>query len=311
MLDDEPLVIIDESSMADLATMYRLLRRFPPGVRLLLVGDPGQLPPIGFGLVLHVLAGGVEPAAVPRTVLTVPRRQSHASGIPHVCETIRRGVVPVLGAPDWDDAEGASFVQASPEDVTDTIIDVLAHLGPRTQAQVVGSVKGRPGGVTDINRTLQRLHAPGRGPQLNGRFFAGDPVLVTRNDYDLGVMNGDLGVALENEEGGGLRCRFDDGGKVLSAAMLFEHVELAYAITCHKAQGSQFPIVIVPVTPSRLLDRTLLLTAISRAQLRVIVVGDSATFAAAITRPPNPELRRVGLGRLTTPPPLNVSPPMR
>jgi len=296
-LDDEPLIVIDEASMCDLATIYRLLRKCPPGVRLLLVGDPGQLPPIGFGLVFHVLAEVGGPGAVPRTVLSVPRRQTSASGIPRVCEEIRAGTVPRLDAPRWPSSDGVSFVEAAPENVVDAIIDVFAHLGPDREAQIVGSVKQRAGGITEINRRLQSLRAVGRGAQLNGRFFAGDPVLVTKNDWDIGVMNGDLGIALANEEAGALRVRFDDGEKVLPAGMLEADVELAYAVTCHKAQGSQFPTVIVPVTPSQILDRALLLTAVSRAQQQVVLVGDPAIFAAAIARQPVSLAREVGLGR--------------
>lgn len=292
-LRGEPLVVIDEASMCDLATVYRLLARLAPGARLLLVGDPGQLPPIGFGLTFHVLAAGTD---VPRTTLTRVIRQTDASGIPAVCAAIRAGVVPLLEPPSWSPTAaggGVGFIDASPGEVTARVIDVLARLGAGDRPQVVGSVKRGPGGVDEINRRLQALRAVGK-VQLNGRFFAGDPVLVTRNDYDLGVMNGDLGVAVANDAGGGLRCRFDAGEKVLPPAAL---AELGYAVTCHKAQGSQFPAVIVPVTPNRLLDRALLLTAVSRAQARVVLVGDRAAFSAAVAAPPGPSLRHVGLDR--------------
>jgi exodeoxyribonuclease V alpha subunit len=295
VLDDEPLIVLDEASMCDLTILYRLLRHCPPGVRLLLVGDPGQLPPIGPGLVFHVLASN-GPGTVPRTVLTIPRRQTDASGIPLVCESIRAGTVPALTTPNWLHPHGVSFVEASAATVTDTVIDVLARLGPGREVQIIGSVKNHPGGIMEINRRMQSLHAVGGGAQLNGRFFAGDPVIVTKNDWDLGVMNGDLGIALANAEGDALRVRFDEGDKVLPAAMLEEDVDLAYAITCHKAQGSQFPAVIIPVTPSRLLDRTLLLTAVSRAQQQVVIIGDSAVFAEAVTRQPASLAREVGLG---------------
>jgi exodeoxyribonuclease V alpha subunit len=292
MDDDEPLVIIDEASMCDLSIVYRLLRRFPAGVRLLLVGDPGQLPPIGFGLTFHIFARTAE---VPRTLLTQVMRQTAASGIPAICAAIREGRVPALAAPDWDCLDGVSFIDAPADAITDTVIDVLARVGGVGTAQVVGSVKSGPGGTIEINERLHAMCGPPR-PLLNGRFYAGDPVIATRNDSDLGVMNGDLGLAVANGEAGGLRCRFDAGEKDVPAAYLAEHLELAYAITCHKAQGSEFPCVIIPVTPSRLLDRTLLLTAVSRARRQAILVGDRTLFARAITEPATPELRLVGLG---------------
>jgi exodeoxyribonuclease V alpha subunit len=306
VLDDEPLVVIDEASMCDLATVYRLLRRFPDGVRVLLVGDPGQLPPIGFGLTFHVFARAAD---IPRTTLTQVMRQTAASGIPAVCTAIREGRVPSLDAPDWNHLDGVSFIDAAPDHVTDTVIDVLARVGGVGAAQVVGSVKRGPGGTIDINARLQALCGPPK-TQLNGHFYAGDPVIATRNDAELGVLNGDLGVAVSNAEAGGLLCRFDAGDIEIPTSYLFEHLELAYAITTHKAQGSEFPCVIIPVTPSRLLDRTLLLTAVSRAQRQAILIGDRALFARAVAAPATPDLRLVGLGMLhQVTPPLTLTHP--
>lgn len=298
-LDDEPLVVIDEASMCDLATVYRLLRRFPNGVRVLLVGDPGQLPPIGFGLTFHVLARAAD---IPRTTLTRVMRQTAASGIPAVCSAIRAGRVPALAAPDWDHPDGVSFIETAADDVTHTVIDVLARAGGVGSAQVVGSVKRGPGGTIDINACLQALCGPPKA-QLNGHFYAGDPVIATHNDMELGVLNGDLGVALADTADGGLRCRFDAGEIDVPPTYLAEHLELAYAITTHKAQGSEFPCVIIPVTASRLLDRTLLLTAVSRARRQAILVGDRELFAQAVTAPATSDVRLVGLGRpsATTP----------
>jgi exodeoxyribonuclease V alpha subunit len=294
VLDDDPLVVIDEASMCDLATIYRLLRRFPPGVRMLFVGDPGQLAPIGFGTVFHVLAAGT---LVPRTTLTKVQRQTSASGIPAVCAAIRSGVMPAFAPNDWSLAEGVGFIDVTPHEVTEAVMDVLTRLGGTSAVQVVGSVKPRLGGVDEINRRLHALHGAGRG-QLNGRFYAGEPVIATHNDYDLAVMNGELGIALRNaDDGGGLVCRFDSGDKEVPQPYLDDHLELAYAITCHKAQGSQFPKVVIPVTSSRLLDRSLLLTAVSRAQHRVVLVGDRDVFERAIAEPSKSDQRLVGLGR--------------
>lgn len=291
-LDDEPLLVLDESSMVDLATLYRLFRRCPPGTRFLLVGDPGQLPPVGFGLTFHVFTAE---AILPRTELERVMRQTDASGIPAVCKAIRVGRVPTLSPPDRTTRTGVGFIDVPPAEITDTIIDLLERLGGIGAAQVVGAIKRGAGGVLEVNARLQRLMGARRS-QLHGRFYAGDPVIATRNDYDLGVMNGELGVALENADAGALRCRFDTGEKVVSAAGL-DDLDLAYAITCHKAQGSQFRRVIIPITPSRLLDRTLLLTAVSRAQEQAVLVGDRAAFEAAVVAPPEPSRRFVGLGR--------------
>lgn len=291
-LDDEPHVVIDEASMVDLPTLYRLMGACPPGTRLMLVGDPGQLPPVGFGLTFHLLA---EDARIPRTTLTRVMRQTDASGIPHVCRAIRAGEAPAL--PAWAPGArgGVSFLACEPRDVSERVLDLLATLGPHPDTQVVGSIKPGPGAVDEINYRLHALASVGGTPAA-ARFFVGQPVIATRNDYDVGVMNGELGVVLGDADGGGLHVRFDAGEKTLPAAYLGD-VELAYAITCHKSQGSQFRRVIVPVTPNRLLDRTLLLTAVSRAQEQVVLVGDPAAFAQAVTNPPSSLAREVGLGR--------------
>lgn len=288
VLADDSMVIVDEASMIDLATLYRLFRRMPPGARLLLVGDPGQLPPIGFGLTLHAFA---DSSLVPRTRLTEVLRQTEASGIPAVVEGIRAGREPALSRFLHDMRTGVSFVEAHPEGVTDAVVALLSVL-PRDDVQIVGSVKNGAGAVQEINTRLHTLCAVGRTP-VHGNLFVGEPVLATRNDYTLGIMNGELGVVV-GDVAGGLCCRFGDEEKVLPPSYGHEHVEVGYAITCHKAQGSQFRRVIIPVTRSGLLDRSLLLTAVSRAQEQAVLVGDIAAFREAVHNPPASD-RRVGL----------------
>jgi exodeoxyribonuclease V alpha subunit len=297
-LTDEPLVIVDESSMIDLATLYRLLHRLEPGARLLLVGDPGQLSPIGFGLTFHIFA---EDGRIPRTTLSVVRRQTEASGIPAVCRGIREGRVPDLAFSARPNSSGVSFVEVPAHEVTDSVIDLLAQFGGVGTAQVVGSVKRGPGGVHEINGRLHAIMAVGRR-ECGARFHEGEPVVATRNDYEVGVMNGELGTVADGDGLGGLVCHFEGSEKRIPYDYLRD-LHLAYAITCHKAQGSQFPQVIVPVTRNRLLDRSLLLTAVSRAQERVVLVGDRTVFEAAVTAPPTLSRRYVGLGRVDDPPP--------
>lgn len=290
-LNDEPLVIVDESSMVELATLYRLLRGFEPGVRLLLVGDPGQLPPIGFGLTFHVIASDDR---IARTMLTLVQRQTQESGIPAVCGAIREGTVPEIGTFSGK-GRGVCFIEVGPEQVSDTVIDVVQRLGGIDQVQVIGAVKGRAGGISEINGRLHAIMAIGRRG-CGARFSEGEPIIAMRNDYDVGVMNGELGIVLNSDGKGGLQCRFDSGNKHIPGCYL-PHLELAYGITCHKAQGSQFSRVIVVVTKSRILDRALLLTAVSRAREQVILIGDRNTFEAAVIAPPSPWRRNVGLGR--------------
>lgn len=288
-LGDGVLLILDESSMIDLATLYRLTSHFMPGVRVLLVGDTGQLPPIGFGLTFHVLA---DDPSIPKTELKTVMRQSVESGIPEVCAAIRSGRPPDL-LTGYSDREGVAFIDAKPEEVVDHVMDVLARMGGIGSAQIISSVKRGLGGTFDFNRQLQALAGIGK-PPLCGRFFPGEPVIAARNDYDIGIMNGDLGIVMGETEDHGLEADFD-GRKITIPKTYLENVDLAYAITCHKSQGSQFERVIIPMTRSRLLDRALLLTAVSRGQKQVFLIGDRSVFQTAVALPPVSTQRQVGL----------------
>lgn len=153
------------------------------------------------------------------------------------------------------------------------------------------------GGKANISAIAVAAEVDGQDP-FRDEARAAIQVAVEKKCLGMGVMNGDVGVAVADEEGGALRMRIDEGEKVLPAQMLEEDVELAYAITCQRAQGSQFPTVIVPVTTSSLLDRTLLLTAVSRAQQQVVIIGDADVFAMVVVdRQPASLAREVGLGR--------------
>jgi exodeoxyribonuclease V alpha subunit len=288
-LGDGVLLIIDESSMIDLGTLYRLAAHFKPGVRLLLVGDPGQLPPIGFGLTFHIFA---DDPSVPKTELTRVMRQTAESGIPEVCAAIRAGQPPEL-LTGFSDREGVAFLKAKTDEVADRVMDVLARLGGFGSAQIVGSVKRGPAGTFELNRQLQALSGVGK-QLLCGRFFPGEPIIATRNDYDIGIMNGDLGYALGETQSHELAADFN-GRSICIPRSYLPNVDLAYAITCHKSQGSQFQRVIIPITRSRLMDRTLLLTAVSRGQKQVFLIGDRSVFDEAVASPPISTQRQVGL----------------
>lgn len=288
-LGDGVLVILDEGSMIDLGTLYRLLSHFKPSVRVLFVGDPGQLPPIGFGLTFHILAD--EPR-VQKTELTLVMRQTAESGIPEVCRAIRSGEPPRLLA-GLANREGVAFLKAGADGIFDQMMDVLADLGGIGRAQIIGSVKRGSVGTVEINRRLQTLMSGGR-QLVCGRFFAGEPIIAMRNDYDIAVMNGDLGTVIRETESGELEAEFNSGRIVIPLSYL-QNVELAYAITCHKSQGSQFKRVIIPVVESKLLDRTWLLTAVSRGQKQVFLIGERSVFDRAVAASPISHQRQVGL----------------
>ncbi len=322
---DEPLVVIDECSMVDLPLMFELLQWLPPGCRLLLVGDDGQLLPIAPGLVFHAL---VQDEMIPQVKLTETMRQAAETGIPAMAQAIREGKVPEVAnyrdAPD----SGVTFLQCEPEALIDTILDLMGDLGGIGAAQVVGSIKGgldsrEPGykpGCRAINDAFHRLAMVGRESRiLHGRFLPGEPVIWLQNDRLIGLMNGELGVVLREGEMENPEYRLavkekrdthgiqqwvpslvlDVGAREVHVperdAQHPRRIEHAYAISTHKAQGSQAPKVVIPVTPSQIMDRTMLYTAVTRASEKVVLVGSRAVFEKAVIDPPSYSVRVTGM----------------
>ncbi|GFO53522.1 hypothetical protein GMSM_05290 [Geomonas sp. Red276] len=281
-----PLLIIDEASMLDLSLCYRIMRRMPPGARLLLVGDAAQLPPIGFGLTFHAL---VDYPQIPTVELTEIHRQAAATGIPQISVDIRNGIVPKLNNYTGR-GQGVSFIDTPRDQILDSLLDVVHDLGIAGGCQVIGAVKRWAAGVRTINQEFHSLLAVGR-PTLHG-FAEGEPVIWTVNDYQLGLLNGSLGVVISVENG--LLVEFDGVQHAISYPEV-KNLEHAYAITVHKSQGSQFERVVIPIFQSRILDRTLLYTAITRAKEQVVLIGDRSAFEKAIIEPPASSRRETGI----------------
>jgi exodeoxyribonuclease V alpha subunit len=288
----EPLIIIDESSMLDLPITYDLVRRLPARARLLLVGDPYQLPPIGFGLIFQILA--VSPS-VPRVELVEIHRQAMSSGIPQIADTVRHGVAPRL--PDFAGrAYGVNFIDAGDDAVTDNVLRVLTAWKECDDVQTLGVVKRGANGIRAINATMHAYAAATRKKLEGWDLAEGEPIIYLTNDYQKGLWNGSLGRIDRVMVSAGRRalsCSLDGTEHVLVEED-FQHVDLAYAITVHKAQGSQFKRVIVPVTRSRLLDRALIYTALTRGIEQVVFIGDRHAFDRAIVAEPHSQERQVG-----------------
>ena len=291
-LSPNPLIVIDEASMVDLGSLYRIMLLAPKGCRFLLVGDDGQLPPVGFGLTFHAL---LEVDAIPRTVLTEVMRQAAETGIPGVAQAVRDGVLPDLCGYDPAADVGVSIATCDARDVVATAVSIRRGL---PAAQIVGSIKGggdhADGGTIAINASLHDAWAAARKLDPSN-WLRGEPVIWTVNDYDLDLWNGSLGKVVGMTDDG-LSIRFDEGDRTIPVELL-DHLEPAWVITTHKAQGSQFETVIVPVTDSRILDRTLLYTALTRATRRVVLVGDPVVIRDAIRRPPQALRRKTFLAR--------------
>ena len=288
----EPLIIIDESSMLDLPLTYSLVRALPARARLLLVGDPYQLPPIGFGLIFHVLAAS---PSVPRVELVEVHRQAQSSGIPQIAHAVRHGVVPSL--PDFAGyACGVNFIDAADDAIMDNLVRVLTEWRGCDDVQTLGAIKRGANGIRAINATMH-AYASATRKKLEGWDLAeGEPIVYLVNDYEKGLWNGSLGRIDHVVSTAGKRamaCSLD-GVEHELLEQDFQHVDLAYAITVHKAQGSQFKRVIVPVTRSRLLDRTLIYTALTRGIEQVVFIGDRNAFEGAIIATPHSQERQVG-----------------
>lgn len=289
------MVIINEASMLDLPTLWRIMKALGEA-NLLLVGDPAQLPPIGFGLTFHVLCNSDH---VPRIVLDKVMRQSSSTGIPTVAEAIRNGELSLV-APFSGMGAGVSFIKSAPDEAIDVISDVGRSLNASGAAlgetQIIAPVRSGPAGIDAINR---HFHAA-RQRLGNNEFFpcrddlaGGDPIIWTKNDWDRELMNGSMGRLHSVIDGIG-HATLDGKAFDLSPSDA-NFLDLAYAISVHKAQGSQWRRVIVPVFRSRLLDRTLLYTAITRASEQVIIIGDAGALHRAIQEAPVSLKRSVGL----------------
>jgi exodeoxyribonuclease V alpha subunit len=287
------LLVIDEASMLDLPTIYRIMRRTPEGCRILLVGDPGQLPPIGFGLVMHAL---VERPEIPRVELVRVHRQTENTGIPVVARAVRAGEVPRWLGDVREGSHGVALLDTD-QVTSDDVVDVVERLGGFAgDLRILCPVKAGPVGTEALNRRFHDIVAVGRRRHPTRHMAEGEPVMFLRNDYRRDLRNGSLGeVAGINGEV--VVVDFDGVRHELSGRAL-DDPTLAYAITVHKAQGSSFRRVVFPFTRSRLLDRSLVYTAITRAVDLAVLVGGTATLRTALENDSHAARRETCLAHL-------------
>lgn len=283
-------VIVDEMSMVDQELFYRLLSALRPGTMLVLVGDDAQLPSVGPGNVLRELVT----SAVPHVRLTQIFRQSSKGEIVINSHRINRGEMPSLvGAREESEMK---FVRLADEDrLVGLIVGMAEKLKSRNaNFQVLSPKYDGTVGVNHLNEMLRdRLNpsGPREWVQGNVRFRLGDRLMVTQNDYKLGVYNGDMGK-LSGINGDSLTVRIhgispDDPDTLVDFPFetAVEKLKLAYAISVHKSQGSEFDTVILPVTRSqgRMLQRNLLYTAVTRARKQVWLLGEEDAVRKAVS----------------------------
>ncbi len=275
--------------MVDVPLMRSLVGALPDQAALLLVGDVDQLPSVGPG---QVLADVIASGAVPVIRLTEVFRQAAASRIVSNAHRINQGQMPELTAPDGSDF---FFVQADePEDAARKLLAVVRDrvparfgLDPVRDIQVLCPMNRGSLGARTLNIELQRaLNPPGpeRVERFGWTFCPGDKVMQVANDYERDVFNGDLGLitGIDTEEGA-LTVSFEGRAVEYGFGELDELV-LAYATTIHKAQGSEYPVVVIPLTTQHyaMLARNLLYTGVTRGKRLVVIVGQRKALAMAV-----------------------------
>jgi exodeoxyribonuclease V alpha subunit len=274
-------VLIDEASMVDLQLMASLVDALPSGCRLVLVGDADQLPSVGPGRVLGEL---VECGAVPVCTLTEVYRQAADSGIVRNAWRIHRGEAPISAERDESGLVNDFFVlprdrdEAAAEALVKVITERLPRLGfdPLRDVQVLTPMHAGVLGTEALNARLQAALNPDGDALRRGQrqLRVGDRVIQVRNDYDNEIFNGDTGRVVQIE-GGTLHVDFDGRRVALSSEQL-DDLALAWAISIHKSQGSEYPAVLVVLSRAHrvMLRRNLLYTAITRARRFCCVIGD-------------------------------------
>ena len=302
---DNPLemdtLIIDEMSMVDIFLMRSVLRALVPGTRLIMVGDSDQLPSVGAGNVLRDI---LDSRAIPAVELTEIFRQDEKSMIVYNAHRINHGEAPRLNA------KGSDFFferASSPTDAAQKIVTLCSerlpkflNLDPVRQMQVLSPTKKGECGVWMLNQMLQSQFNPSashKSERVRGdtTFREGDKVMQTRNNYQLkwkkegvfaweegqGVFNGDIGfiTSIDTQERT-VEVQFDDERIATCDGGDIDDLELAYCISVHKSQGSEFPVVVMPAVggPPMLLTRNLLYTAVTRARRMVMIVGREAAI---------------------------------
>lgn len=290
---DEDIIIVDEASMIDLSLMNALLLAVRRGARLVMIGDTDQLPSVGAG---NILGDIITSGAVNTVKLTDVFRQASESMIITNAHRINHGEIPILNKVNSD----FFFVcRENEKTIPATVLSLITERLPRTygdgirdKVQVISPSKKGSGGIEILNHELQeKLNPPSefkREKNAHGIIFReGDKVMQTVNNYDIewekngaegtGIFNGDIGIIERiDTQNARMIINFDDRTARYGFDLLGD-LELAYAITVHKSQGSEYPVVIVPMysAPPMLETRNLLYTAVTRAKEMVILVGRS------------------------------------
>ncbi|HSN58936.1 MAG TPA: ATP-dependent RecD-like DNA helicase [Clostridiaceae bacterium] len=304
---DCDVLIVDEASMIDIMLMNNLLKAVPQGMRLIIVGDVDQLPSVGPG---NVLRDFIESGWLKVIRLKEIFRQAKESMIIVNAHRINAGEMPVINAREND----FYFIKEDDQGkILSTLMDLLSkrlpsfnkNWDPNKNIQILSPMRKGILGISNLNTTIQEmLNPPAAGKQEKESkdtvFRVGDKVMQTKNNYQLkwtrvsgegedegvGIFNGDMGYIDDiDDDDNTITVIFDEERKVVYESMYIEEIDLAYAITIHKSQGSEFPVVIIPMFPGppMLMNRNLLYTGITRAKQMVVLVGSPKSLSSMVS----------------------------
>jgi exodeoxyribonuclease V alpha subunit len=286
---DCDLIVADETSMMDVHLMSKLLQALPARSHVIFVGDVDQLPSVGPGAVLSDV---IRSGAVPVVRLTEIFRQASSSRIIVNAHRINSGQMPE----SEKDSDFFFIEREEPEAIVWTILELVSaripkawKLDPRRDIQVLCPMNRGSLGTIQMNRVLQERMNPKRvaAPSVEKfgwEFRIGDKVIQTRNNYDKDVFNGDIGEILGIDDLDREVCIAFDGREVKYDFNELDEVSLAYAITIHKSQGSEFPVIVIPVGMQQflLLQKNLLYTGVTRGRRLVVIVGQKKALQTAV-----------------------------
>jgi exodeoxyribonuclease V alpha subunit len=285
------LLIVDESSMLSLDVARMLFDAVSQGTAVVMVGDADQLPPIGAG---KPFADLIDSGSVPVTRLTHVFRQSAQSMIVSAAHAVRHGEPPPTKPRDGQHHDFFLMERSVDSAAADTVVDLAAGrlasyygVDPIREVQVLSPVYRGPLGIDALNDRLRAALNPSGAELLDGELRAGDKLIQTRNDYETGLMNGQIAIAIESDEDDErLIVEADDGRRVEVPPGAVRWLRPAYAISVHRSQGCEMPVVVIPVHAAYggMLSRNLLYTAITRAKQACVLVGQREAVARAARR---------------------------
>ena len=292
---DNPLeteaLIVDEASMVDTLLMGHFIQALPVTARLILVGDVFQLPSVGPGTVLaDLMAAGRFQCFELEEIF----RQAAKSPIIHNAHLVRQGELPQVIPITLDGVlSDFSFIEAKPEQIGAAIVSLCTRVIPQQlglsgtrDIQVLTPMHKGPVGTLNLNRLLQAALNPGQGGVRapGGTFRSGDKVMHLRNNYPKSVFNGEIGTVSRIDPQEGLLQVLFEGREVTYSDAELDELTLAYAISVHKSQGSEYPVVVMPLVTQHyvMLQRNLLYTALTRARQMVILIGSPKALRVAV-----------------------------